>query len=107
MKRDSWRCTVGAVAMFATTAPALAADPFVGTWVLNLAKSSYSPGPAPATETVTIRDIGNGKFEAIIDVKDRDGKASHLEIVYANDGADYPIIGPVQGQSATSKYIDA
>jgi hypothetical protein len=34
---------------------ALAADDsFVGTWKLNVAKSKFSPGPAPQSQTVTI-----------------------------------------------------
>src|SRR5687768_144024 len=28
-------------------------EPWVGTWKLNLAKSSYSPGPAPQSSTLT------------------------------------------------------
>lgn len=33
----------------------VAADnPFVGTWKLNVAKSKFSPGPPPQSETVTI-----------------------------------------------------
>src|SRR5262249_35477092 len=30
-----------------------APDPLIGTWVLNVAKSKYSPGPAPKSETRT------------------------------------------------------
>lgn len=32
------------------------ANPFTGTWKLNVAKSKFSPGPAPKSETVTIAD---------------------------------------------------
>src|ERR1700752_1770453 len=32
---------------------AQAADPLIGTWTLNVAKSKYSPGPAPKSETRT------------------------------------------------------
>ena len=35
-------------------------DPFVGTWVLNVAKSKYSPGPAPKTATTVIEAAGQG-----------------------------------------------
>ena len=35
-------------------APAFAADPIVGTWKLNVAKSKYSPGPAPKGGTTRI-----------------------------------------------------
>ena len=33
--------------------PAQESDPLVGTWELNVAKSKYSPGPAPKSETRT------------------------------------------------------
>jgi hypothetical protein len=29
-------------------------DPFVGTWKLNVAKSTFSPGPPPQSQTVTV-----------------------------------------------------
>ncbi len=31
-----------------------ASDPFIGTWRLDLAKSTFSPGPAPQSQTVVI-----------------------------------------------------
>ncbi len=36
------------------------ADPFIGTWVLNLAKSKYQPGPAPKTQTSIYEASGQG-----------------------------------------------
>ena len=35
-------------------------DPSVGTWVLNVAKSKYDPGPPPKSSTVTIVAAGQG-----------------------------------------------
>ena len=32
-----------------SSARAQAADPWIGSWKVNLAKSSYSPGPKPTT----------------------------------------------------------
>ena len=40
---------------------AQANDPQYGTWKLNLAKSKYSPGPAPKEATVTIEAAGPGR----------------------------------------------
>ena len=40
---------------------AQASDPQYGTWKLNLAKSKYSPGPAPKEGTVTIEAAGPGR----------------------------------------------
>ena len=47
---------VGYVALsFVLVVPAFAqADSQVGTWKLNLAKSKYSPGPAPKSATTNI-----------------------------------------------------
>lgn len=35
-------------------------DPFVGTWVLNVAKSKYSPGPTPKSATTVVEAAGQG-----------------------------------------------
>jgi len=35
-------------------------DPFLGTWQLNLAKSKFSPGPPPRSQTNTIQAEGQG-----------------------------------------------
>jgi hypothetical protein len=39
------------VALFGIRSSAQGADPIVGTWVLNVAKSKFSPGPAPKSES--------------------------------------------------------
>jgi hypothetical protein len=45
-----------AVLAFATTL--LAADPFVGTWKMNPAKTKFKEGTAPKEQTVTITETG-------------------------------------------------
>ena len=35
-------------------------DPLVGTWVLNVAKSKYTPGPGPRSATTVIEPAGSG-----------------------------------------------
>src|SRR5690349_14840648 len=37
---------------------------FTGTWMLNVAKSKFNPGPAPQSGTVTIAN-GTFKFEGV------------------------------------------
>ncbi len=54
---------------------ASAADVFTGTWKLNVAKSKYSPGPAPKAVTVAIAEKG----------------ADLAIIATGTDGADKPI----------------
>ena len=48
------------LALLPIPASSQAADPWVGTWVLNVAKSKYSPGPAPKSTTVTIMAAAGG-----------------------------------------------
>src|SRR5688572_7394981 len=36
-------------------------DPRTGTWILNVAKSTYKPGPAPKSQTVRIEPSGQGE----------------------------------------------
>jgi len=43
---------------FALSVAASPADPHVGTWKLNVAKSKYSPGPAPKEVTMKIEAKG-------------------------------------------------
>jgi hypothetical protein len=40
--------------MLCALALVAADNPFVGTWKLNVAKSKFSPGPPPQSQTVTI-----------------------------------------------------
>ena len=60
------RCLLGLVAGILVVAGtslawAQATDQQYGTWKLNLAKSKYSPGPAPKEGTVTIEAAGPGR----------------------------------------------
>ncbi len=106
VRREGLGCAAGLAAFVMTTVPAFAADPFAGTWVLDAARSSYSPGLAPAAVIETTRDIGNGRFSTAIDVTAQNGTVTHFEIAYANDGADYPVAGPVPGEAASSRQVD-
>lgn len=36
------------------------ADPVVGTWKLNAAKSMYTPGPTPRSGTITYEETADG-----------------------------------------------
>ena len=40
---------------------AQASDPRIGTWKLNVAKSKYSPGPPPQSQTLKVEPSGQGE----------------------------------------------
>jgi len=46
--------------MLASSSSAQPSDPLLGTWKLNLAKSSFSPGPAPKAVTLKYEAAGEG-----------------------------------------------
>ena len=71
---------------------AQAADPIVGTWKLNVAKSTYSPGPAPKSITAKIEAAGEGEKRTADGVRG-DDKPIRLEYTAQYDGKDNPITG--------------
>jgi hypothetical protein len=79
-------------AAIASTLLAQAADPQVGTWKLNLAKSKYSPGPAPKSATTKIEAAGAGT-KVVVDQPQADGTMRHWEFTSNYDGKDVPVIG--------------
>jgi hypothetical protein len=67
-------------------------DPQVGIWKLNLAKSKYSPGPAPKSATTKIEAVGAGT-KVSVDQALADGTARHWEFTANYDGKDSPVSG--------------
>jgi hypothetical protein len=53
--------TAGVAAMMCAVGIAQTTDPAYGVWKLDVAKSKYSPGPAPREQTVTIEPAGPGR----------------------------------------------
>ncbi len=91
------RCLLGLVAgilVAAGSSPvsAQANDPQYGTWKLNLAKSKYSPGPAPKEGAVTIEAAGPGRKVSVTGVAG-DGTAVKWGYSGNFDGKEIPITG--------------
>lgn len=61
MRRYVHGFAAGILLVAASGVGAQATDPAYGVWKLNLAKSKYSPGPAPKEMTVTIEAAGPGR----------------------------------------------
>jgi hypothetical protein len=71
---------------------AQSSDSQVGTWKLNLAKSKYSPGPAPKSASTKIEAVGAGT-RVIVDMVEADGTKRHWESTSNYDGKDSPMTG--------------
>ena len=70
-------------------------DPIVGTWMLNLTKSTFTPGPPPKSTTVGIEPFENG-YKTIQDMVDAQGKSTQSEDLIRFDGKQYPFRSPVR-----------
>jgi hypothetical protein len=92
----------------ALTAQTTSADPWIGTWKVDLAKSTYSPGPKPSVAaTMTIERSGSG-MKTTITSADPEGKPLQTETMWAFDGKDNPVKGaPAANTTAAYKRIDA
>jgi hypothetical protein len=81
-------------------------DPRTGTWVLNVAKSTYKPGPPPKTQTVRVEPSGQGEHvrsEAL----NSNGTKVVTEYTAAYDGTDYPLKGSLVANTVMLKRIDS
>ena len=67
-------------------------DSQVGTWKLNVAKSKYSPGPAPKSATTKIETVG-AATKVVVDQVTADGTTRHYEFTANYDGKDSPVVG--------------
>jgi hypothetical protein len=67
-------------------------DPMLGTWRVNLSKSTYSPAPAPKSASAKFEAWEDG-MKATIDVVDAQGNNIHAESAAKFDGKDYPLKG--------------
>jgi len=85
---------------------AMAADPHVGTWKLNVAKSKFNPGPAPKGFTVIIQAQDDG-VKYVLNGTEADGKAMHQEWAVKYDGKDYPITGDPTSDTYAFRKVDA
>ena len=93
-----------AVAMFASAQPK---DPFVGTWRLNLAKSKYSPGPAPKSSTSTYEAAGQG-YKVSVKTEPASGPVQQWSYATNLDGKDAPVTGDNPNADMVAiKRIDA
>jgi hypothetical protein len=86
--------------------PSFAADPVVGTWKLNVAKSKFNTGAALIAGTRVYTEA-NGLYSLDQKLTGADGKEISLRIQY-RDGKDVKdIAGPSGADTTLAKKIDA
>jgi hypothetical protein len=80
--------------------------PGLGTWKLNVAKSKYSPGPAPKSGTVTYTAAGQG-VKAVVDGVSATDVKTHWEYTANFDGKPYAVTGYADGDMVVTKRVNA
>src|ERR1700722_2142554 len=81
------------------------ADPAVGTWKLNLAKSTFGGGPALKSQIRAYSQTVNGitlKMQTV----GADGKETKTQTTYRVDGKDYPSMGNPDFDSVSGMRVD-
>jgi hypothetical protein len=84
-----------------------AANPFAGKWALNVEKSTFDPGPALKSLTMTITEAGDGALHEVIDYVEGNGSGAvnHLEFTTAVDGKSVPVSGGAEADSVIATYL--
>jgi len=89
----------------ALAAPAFAQNP-VGVWKVNLAKSKYSPGPAPKAGTITTTAVAGGSFKTVNETVPATGAPTKSEVTYKFDGKDNKAIGNANADTQSYTRVD-
>jgi hypothetical protein len=98
-----------AIAMIAAasgTSIAAAPDPVVGTWQLNVLKSTFSVGPVIRSQTRTYSQSGD-KITLVMKTAGADGKEVTTHTTYQLNGKDFPVTGTPDYDSLSAKRIDS
>lgn len=83
------------------------ADPLIGTWKLNVAKSTYSPGPGPRSTTATATPSGQGSM-VVLEGIDAAGKTIPRQVyTVIYDGQSHPVTGVPAYDAASTTRLNA
>ena len=85
---------------------AQASDPRIGAWKLNVAKSKFSPGPAPRSNTMKVERSGQGE-KVTTEGVNAEGGPTATQYTANFDGKDSPITGTQNVDTVSLKRIDA
>lgn len=87
-------------------AGAPAADPVIGTWKLDAAKSTFTGGPALKSHTRTYSQSGQS-IALVMKSTSADGKEVTTRMTYQLDGKDHPVTGNPDFDSISGQQVDS
>jgi hypothetical protein len=82
------------------------ADPASGTWELNLAKSKFSPGPPPKSQT-RMYEVTGAEVKYTLKGIDAEGKPTLVQYTAKYDGKDYPVTGSPDFDAISLRRVHA
>src|ERR1700676_3573059 len=80
-------------------------NPWIGTWKTNVAKSTYSPGPPPRSQTTTYQAEGQG-LRLIVEAIDAQGNPTKAVFGLPADGKSCPVTGVPGYDAASAKIVN-
>jgi hypothetical protein len=93
------------VCLFSVALAVRAADPVVGTWHLDVAKSRYDPGPPPKSQTRIYREE-DGALKAVVVTVYKNGNSDTVHYAANYDGKEHPVEGSPDTDGILMKRID-
>lgn len=94
------------VAVVVAFTPLTFAQNPAGVWKANLAKSKYSPGPAPKSVIITTTAVGGGSFKSVNETVPASGATMRSEVTYKLDGHDNKIMGNPNADTQSYMRVD-
>ena len=89
---------------FAAGTVCFAANPQMGTWKLNEAKSKFTPGTTK--NTMVVYEASGNEVKVTVNGVDAKGKSAHNEWTGKFDGKNYPVTGDPTSDARSYKKID-
>ncbi len=96
---------LGAAFCFIAVTGIVAADPNVGTWKLNEAKSKVAAGAAK--NTTVVYTVAGDSYKCVVDGVDGAGKPAHNEWTGKFDGNDFAVTGDPSADMRSIKMVKA
>ena len=95
------------VAFAITGVAAIAADNTLGTWKLDVAKSTYTPAPLPIKGLTVMREASDGGVKQTTTGERVDGTKVNASYTAKYDGKDVPVTGNSQYDTIAIKQVNA
>jgi hypothetical protein len=91
----------------ALSPPVLGANRTLGTYKLNIAKSSYTPAPNPVQDLTVTRELSNSGITQTTDGTLAGNVRFHASYTTKGDGAEVPVTGNAPFNIIAVKLVDA